>query len=91
MWTNGSATSFNDATSSVDAAHGDGRITSFSANLESSDSDRYMWVLLLVGFDVNSVGEPDAGKPHVRFDERSPETEQQRDAVATAPAVDSTQ
>ena len=35
-----------------------------------------MWVLLLVGFDVNPVGEPDAGKPQVRFDERLPETEQ---------------
>ena len=49
-----------------------------------------MWVLL-VGFDVNPVGEPDAGKPHVRFDERPPETEQRRHAVTTAPAVDSTQ
>ena len=24
---------------------------------------------------MNPVGEPDAGKPHVRFDERRPETE----------------
>jgi hypothetical protein len=48
-----------------------------------------MWVFL-VGFDVNPVGEPDAGKPHVRFDERPPETEHQRQVAVTAPAVDST-
>ena len=48
-----------------------------------------MWDLL-VGFDANPVGEPDAGKPHVRFDERQPETEWGPAAPTTAPAVDST-
>ena len=37
---------------------------------------------------VNPIGEPDAGKRHVRFDERRPETGQ---LSATAPVFDSTQ
>src|SRR5882762_3149368 len=36
------------------------------------------------------VGEPDAGNPHVRFDERGWETERCRMAPATAPILDST-
>src|SRR5215475_7024579 len=35
------------------------------------------------------VGEPDAGNPHVRFDERGWETERCRMALATAPILDS--
>jgi hypothetical protein len=34
-------------------------------------------------------GEPDAGNPHVRFDERGWETERCRMAQATAPILDS--
>jgi hypothetical protein len=41
-----------------------------------------------VSLHVNPVGEPDAGKPHVRFDERGPETEW---LSTTAPVLDSTQ
>ena len=41
-----------------------------------------------VDLKANPVGEPDAGNPHVRFDERGPETGQQ---FATAPVFDSTQ
>ena len=36
---------------------------------------------------VNRVGEPDAGNPHVRFDERGTETDRLGD---TAPSLDST-
>jgi hypothetical protein len=36
---------------------------------------------------VNPVGKPDAGNPHVRFDERGGETDRSRD---TAPLLDST-
>src|SRR3974377_2356701 len=39
---------------------------------------------------VKPVGEPDAGNPHVRFDERGWETERCRMAQATAPILDST-
>jgi hypothetical protein len=39
---------------------------------------------------VKSVGKPDAGNPHVRFDERGRETERCRMAQATAPFLDST-
>jgi hypothetical protein len=39
---------------------------------------------------VKSVGKPDAGNPHVRFDERGRETEHGRMAQATAPFLDST-
>jgi hypothetical protein len=39
---------------------------------------------------VKSVGEPDAGNPHVRFDERGWETERCRMAQAVAPILDST-
>ena len=35
---------------------------------------------------MNPIGEPDAGNPHVRFDERGAETE----SMATAPLLDST-
>ena len=35
--------------------------------------DRY--VPAVVSIKVKSVGKPDAGKPHVRFDERDVETE----------------
>jgi len=36
------------------------------------------------------VGKPDAGNPHVQFDERGGETERCRQAQATAPLLDST-
>ena len=36
------------------------------------------------------VGKPDAGNPHVRFDERGEETGCRRTAQATAPLLDST-
>ena len=39
---------------------------------------------------MNPVGKPDAGKRHVRFDERGEETERCRMAQATAPLLDST-
>ena len=39
---------------------------------------------------MKPVGEPDAGNPHVRFDERGGETERCRMAQATAPLLDST-
>ena len=42
----------------------------------------------LVCLGVNSVGEPDAGNPHVRFDERGTETDRFGD---TAPSLDSTE
>jgi len=38
---------------------------------------------------MKPVGEPDAGNPHVRFDERGWETERCRMARATAPILDS--
>jgi hypothetical protein len=41
---------------------------------------------------VKPVGKPDAGKPHVRFDERGGETERGPSmADATAPFLDSTE
>src|SRR3954452_9374965 len=39
---------------------------------------------------LKPVGKPDAGNPHVRFDERGRETERCRMAQATAPVLDST-
>src|SRR4051795_9583815 len=39
---------------------------------------------------MKPVGKPDAGNPHVRFDERGRETECCRMAQATAPVLDST-
>jgi hypothetical protein len=39
---------------------------------------------------MKPVGEPDAGNPHVRFDERGWETERCHTAQATAPILDST-
>ena len=42
------------------------------------------------GCAVKLVGEPDAGNPHVRFDERRRETERCRMAQVTAPFFDST-
>ena len=39
---------------------------------------------------MKPVGEPYAGNPHVRFDERGWETERRRMAQATAPILDST-
>jgi len=39
---------------------------------------------------MKPVGEPDAGNPHVRFDERGRETERLPKAQATAPFLDST-
>jgi len=39
---------------------------------------------------MKSVGKPDAGNPHVRFDERGRETDRCRMAQATAPFLDST-
>ena len=44
---------------------------------------------LSVGFIVKPVGEPDAGNPHVRFDERGGKRDDVR--VATAPNPDSTE
>jgi len=41
-----------------------------------------------VSLAVKPVGKPDAGDPHVRFDERGRETE--RLSSATAPVLDST-
>ena len=45
---------------------------------------------LLIRHIMKSVGEPDVGNPHVRFDERGWETERCRMAQATAPILDST-
>ena len=39
---------------------------------------------------MKPVGEPDAGAPHVRFDERGWETGRCRKARTTAPILDST-
>ena len=39
---------------------------------------------------MKSVGKPDAGNPHVRFDERGRETKPRHTAEATAPFLDST-
>jgi hypothetical protein len=39
---------------------------------------------------MKPVGKPDAGNPHVRFDERGRETGRCRMAQATAPFLDST-
>ena len=48
-------------------------------------------VICFVGLTVKPVGEPDAGNPHVRFDERGWETERCRMAQATAPILDFTE
>jgi hypothetical protein len=40
---------------------------------------------------MKPVGKPDAGNPHVRFDERGRETECCHMAQATAPVLDSTE
>ena len=40
---------------------------------------------------MKSVGKPDAGNPHVRFDERGEETERWSADPVTAPLLDSTQ
>jgi hypothetical protein len=42
-------------------------------------------VICFVCLRTKPVGEPDAGNPHVRFDERGWETERCRMAQATAP------
>src|SRR6478672_5718123 len=47
-------------------------------------------VICFVCLRTKPVGEPDAGNPHVRFDERGWETERCRMAQATAPILDST-
>ena len=47
-------------------------------------------VICFVCLMTKPVGEPDAGNPHVRFDERGWETERRRMAQATAPILDST-
>jgi hypothetical protein len=47
--------------------------------------------VLPVCLTMKPVGEPDAGNPHVRFDERGWETERCRMAQATAPIPDSTE
>jgi hypothetical protein len=45
-----------------------------------------------VSLTVNLVGEPDAGNPHVRFDERGWETESRfLFGSITAPVLDSTE
>jgi hypothetical protein len=46
--------------------------------------------VIAVGLAVKPVGKPDAGNPHVRFDERGRETGCCRMAQATAPVLDST-
>src|SRR3954462_739021 len=46
--------------------------------------------VIAVGLAVKPVGQPDAGNPHVRFDERGRETGCCRMAQATAPVLDST-
>jgi hypothetical protein len=48
-------------------------------------------VICFVCLRTKPVGEPDAGNPHVRFDERGWETERCRMAPATAPILDSTE
>src|SRR6202011_3110689 len=47
-------------------------------------------VIWSVCLAVKPVGEPDAGNPHIRFDERGWETGRCRMAQATAPILDST-
>ena len=47
-------------------------------------------MICFVCLTAKPVGEPDAGNPHVRFDERGWETERCRMAQATAPVLDST-
>jgi hypothetical protein len=42
----------------------------------------------VVGLAATQVGEPDAGNPHVRFDERGEETE--RLPIGSKPLLDST-
>src|ERR1044072_4153469 len=44
------------------------------------------WAVVAVGLEMKPVGKPDAGNPHVRFDEGGRETGQS----ATAPVLDST-
>src|ERR1035441_747530 len=44
----------------------------------------------VVGLTMKPVGNPDAGNPHVRFDERGWETGRCRMAQASAPILDST-
>src|SRR3954447_21714310 len=46
--------------------------------------------VIAVGLAVKPVGKPDAGNPHVRFDERGRETGCCHMAQATAPVLDST-
>src|SRR5215207_7298501 len=46
--------------------------------------------VITVGLAVKPVGKPDAGNPHVRFDERGREMGCCRMAQATAPVLDST-
>ena len=46
--------------------------------------------VIAVGLAVKPVGKPDAGNPHVRFDERGRETGCCRMAQATAPVLDAT-
>src|SRR3954469_4298724 len=46
--------------------------------------------VIALGLAVKPVGKPDAGNPHVRFDERGRETGCCRMAQATAPVLDST-
>jgi hypothetical protein len=47
-------------------------------------------VICFVCLTMKPVGEPDAGNPHVRFDERGWETERCRMAEAIAPVLNST-
>src|SRR5467141_3121580 len=59
------------------------------AKKESTPRRRLRSVLCFVCLRTKPVGEPDAGNPHVRFDERGWETEPCRMARATAPILDS--
>src|SRR5918999_764173 len=55
----------------------------------AASSKRAYWTSA-VCLTMKPVGKPDAGNPHVRFDERGRETELRRMAQATAPFLDST-
>ena len=53
--------------------------------------ERLPWSLAPCASTMKPVGEPYAGNPHVRFDERGRETERCHMAQATAPILDSTE
>ena len=67
-----------------------GSPASMSTGSWPSDAFDASAAVAAVGLTVKPVGKPDAGNPHVRFDERGWETERCRMAQATAPILDST-